>query len=73
MHCVLPLVVGSLATHDNYQKLVSDPLNKKIKVNKSKKNWTLYKKPTTEVADPASLQFYTPIRKLKDKQTKLRI
>ena len=34
---------------------------------------TLYKKLSAKVADPASLLFYTPIGKLKDKQTKLRI
>ena len=70
MHCVVPIVGCSLAFEDPYQEMVLDPRVKKH--NEFKKLYTL-QKPVSEVAGPAPLHSYTPIRKLNDEQTKLRI
>ena len=74
MHIVLPPVGGSLAPGDPYQELVLYPRSQKS-ITKTKNCIRTIQKTcnqsVTKVAGPASLQFYTPLSKLKDKQINL--
>ena len=60
MHCVLPLVEGSLAPEDLHQEMGSDP---RVEMHNLIKRLYTIQKPATEVTGPALLQFYAPIRK----------